>query len=90
MTELSNKDKAIQYVHSLLLWMTENEASDLFILAGFPPAVKVHGELMPIPGAPKIIPDQSYLLVTSVMNSQQYAEFEKRSEERRVGKECSS
>ena len=72
----SNKEKAIQYVHSLLLWMTKNDASDLFILAGFPPAVKVNGELMPIPNAPKIIPEQSHLLVTSVMNSQQYAEFE--------------
>ena len=77
MSEPSNKDKAIQYVHSLLLWMTKNDASDLFILAGFPPAVKVHGELMPIPGAPKIIPEQSHLLVTSVMNSTQYTEFEK-------------
>lgn len=76
MTEPSNKEKAIQYVHSLLLWMTRNEASDLFILAGFPPAVKVHGELRPIPGAAKIIPEQSHLLVTSVMNSQQYSEFE--------------
>lgn len=72
----SNKEKAIQYVHSLLLWMTKNDASDLFILAGFPPAVKVNGELMPIPNAPKIIPEQSHLLVTSLMNSQQYAEFE--------------
>ena len=80
MSEPSNKDKAIQYVHSLLLWMTKNDASDLFILAGFPPAVKVHGELMPIPGAPKIIPEQSHLLVTSVMNSTQYTEFEKTKE----------
>lgn len=80
MSELSNKEKAIAYVHSLLLWMTRNDASDLFILAGFPPAVKVNGELMPIPNAPKIISEQSHLLVTSVMNSQQYAEFEKTKE----------
>lgn len=76
MSDISNKEKAIQYINSLLLWMTKNDASDLFILAGFPPAVKVHGELMPIPNAPKIIPEQSHLLVTSVMNSQQYTEFE--------------
>lgn len=80
MSDPTNKEKAIAYVHSLLLWMTKNEASDLFILAGFPPAVKVHGELIPIPNAPKIIPEQSHLLVTSVMNSAQYAEFEKTKE----------
>lgn len=80
MSEPTNKEKAIAYVHSLLLWMTKNEASDLFILAGFPPAVKVHGELMPIPNATKIIPEQSHLLVTSVMTSVQYAEFEKTKE----------
>lgn len=80
MSEPTNKEKAIAYVHSLLLWMTKNEASDLFILAGFPPAVKVHGELMPIPNAPKIIPEQSHLLVTSVMTSAQYAEFERTKE----------
>ena len=76
MSDLSNKEKAVQYVHSLLLWMTKNDASDLFITAGFPPAVKKHGTLMPIPNAPKIIPEQSHLLVTSIMNSQQYGEFE--------------
>ena len=76
MSDNSNKDKAIQYVHSLLQWMTKNDASDLFITAGFPPAVKIHGEMLPIPSAPKIIPEQSHILVTSIMNSTQYKEFE--------------
>lgn len=76
----SNKDQAQKYIQTLLLWMTKNDASDLFILAGFPPAVKIHGELIPIPEAPRIVPEQSHLLTTSVMNSQQYAEFEKTKE----------
>lgn len=76
MSDGNSKEQAQKYVQTLLLWMTKNDASDLFILAGFPPAVKIHGELIPIPDAPRIMPDQSHLLTTSVMNSAQYAEFE--------------
>lgn len=76
MSDGSSKEQAQKYIQTLLLWMTKNDASDLFILAGFPPAVKIHGELIPIPDAPRIMPEQSHLLTTSVMNSIQYAEFE--------------
>ena len=76
MSDGSSKEQAQKYIQTLLLWMTKNDASDLFILAGFPPAVKIHGELIPIPDAPRIMPEQSHLLTTSVMNSVQYAEFE--------------
>ena len=76
MSDGSSKEQAQKYIQTLLLWMTKNDASDLFILAGFPPAVKIHGELIPIPDAPRIMPEQSLLLTTSVMNSIQYAEFE--------------
>ena len=76
MSDGSSKEQAQKYIQTLLLWMTKNDASDLFILAGFPPAVKIHGELIPIPDAPRIMPEQSHLLTTSVMNSMQYAEFE--------------
>ena len=80
MSDGSSKEQAHKYIQTLLLWMTKNDASDLFILAGFPPAVKIHGELIPIPDAPRIMPEQSHLLTTSVMNSIQYAEFEKTKE----------
>ena len=80
MSDGSSKEQAHKYIQTLLLWMTKNDASDLFILAGFPPAVKIHGELIPIPDAPQIMPEQSHLLTTSVMNSIQYAEFEKTKE----------
>ena len=80
MSDGSSKEQAQKYIQTLLLWMTKNDASDLFILAGFPPAVKIHGELIPIPDAPRIMPEQSHLLTTSVMNSIQYAEFEKTKE----------
>ena len=76
MSDGSSKEQAQKYIQTLLLWMTKNDASDLFILAGFPPAVKIHGELIPIPDAPRIMPEQSHLLTMSVMNSIQYAEFE--------------
>jgi len=75
-----HKEKAIHYIHSLLQWMINNEASDLFIMTGFPPAVKIHGELIPILEAQKIIPEQAHVLVTSIMNQTQYAEYDKTKE----------
>lgn len=74
------KDKAISYVQQLLLWMSQNEASDLFIATGYPPAVKRHGELTVIPKADKITVEQAHLLVTCIMNNQQYREFEEHKE----------
>jgi twitching motility protein PilU len=61
---------------SFLKLMAHKKASDLFITAGVPPSMKVHGKLAPITQSP-LTPQQSRDLVLNVMNPQQREEFEK-------------
>ena len=42
------RDKAQKFMYELLRLMLARKASDLFITAGFPPAVKVDGKITPI------------------------------------------
>lgn len=76
----TNKEKALTYINTLLSWMVKQDASDMFITVGFPPAVKKDGDLVPIPNAEKVTPDQSHLLATCMMSSKQYEEFERTKE----------
>ena len=43
-----DRDQAVQFMHNLLRAMLSKKASDLFITAGFPPAFKVDGKMMPV------------------------------------------
>lgn len=61
---------------SFLKLMAHKKASDLFITAGVPPSMKVHGKLSPITQSP-LTPQQSRDLVLNVMTPQQREEFEK-------------
>ena len=56
--------------------MAHQKASDLFITAGMPPSMKVHGKLSPITQNP-LTPQQSRDLVLNVMTPSQREEFEK-------------
>src|SRR6187399_268290 len=58
---------------SFLKLMAHKKASDLFITAGVPPSMKVHGKLSPI----TLTPQQSRDLVLNVMTPAQREEFEK-------------
>src|SRR6478735_1335880 len=60
---------------SFLKLMAHQKASDLFITAGMPPSMKVHGKISPITQNP-LTPQQSRDLVLNVMNPQQREEFE--------------
>ena len=42
-----DRDQAIKLMQDLLRRVVEKKASDLFITAGFPPAIKVDGEIRP-------------------------------------------
>ena len=42
-----DRDQAIKLMQDLLRRVTEKKASDLFITAGFPPAIKIDGEIRP-------------------------------------------
>jgi twitching motility protein PilU len=60
---------------SLLMLMTHKKASDLFITTAREPCLKVDGQITPISNT-KLTPEQSYQIVTSVMNQRQRDEFE--------------
>ncbi len=61
---------------SFLKLMVAKKASDLFITAGVPPSMKVHGRIGPITETP-LTPQQSRDLVLNVMTPSQREEFEK-------------
>jgi len=62
--------------NSFLKLMVHKKASDLFITAGVPPSMKVHGRIAPITQQ-VLSPQQSRDLVLSVMAPSQREEFEK-------------
>ena len=61
---------------SFLKLMAHQKASDLFITAGMPPSIKVHGKISPITQTP-LTSQQSRDLVLNVMTPAQREEFEK-------------
>jgi len=69
------RDQAIKLIQSLLTMMQQKQASDLFITAGFPPAIKQDGQLTPVVDKPLSAEDAA-LLVRSLMNDRQVKEFE--------------
>ncbi len=58
----------------LLSLMVEKGASDLFITAGVPPSIKLHGRVVPVTTSP-LSPEQARETVLSVMNERQRSEF---------------
>jgi len=69
------RDQAIRLTQNLLKKMVENKGSDLFITAGFPPAIKIDGGIQPYADKP-LTPEQSSLIVRSIMNDKQSREFD--------------
>ncbi len=61
-------------VHQLLALMKSRGASDLFVTAGFAPAIKLDGKMTPLSDQP-LSADDSRALVRSVMNERQRTEF---------------
>ena len=70
-----DRDQAIKLMQDLLRHMVDRKGSDLFITAGFPPAIKVDGEVRPQTDKP-LTPEQSAVLVRSIMNDRQTREFD--------------
>lgn len=58
----------------LLRLMVEKEASDMFITAGVPPSIKVHGKVLPVTTKP-LSPEKTRETVLGVMNENQRREF---------------
>ena len=70
-----DRDQAIKLMQELLKRVVERQASDLFITAGFPPAIKVDGEVRPQMER-ALSAEQSALLVRAIMNDRQTREFD--------------
>src|SRR5512134_2184276 len=69
------RDQAIKFVHELLRVMISKRGSDLFITAGFPPAIKVDGKVTPVANQPFTTQHTSELCA-AIMNDKQAEEFE--------------
>ena len=74
------RDQAVKFMHDLLRLMLSKKASDLFITADFPPAIKVDGKMTPVSNQ-KLTPQHTKELARSIMNDKQSTEFE-------ASKEC--
>jgi twitching motility protein PilU len=69
------REQAQKFMHDLLRLMLGKKASDLFITAGFPPAIKVDGKVTPVSNQ-TLTPAHTQELAMAIMNSKQAAEFE--------------
>jgi len=70
-----DRDKAIRYMHDLLRMMVQKDGSDLFITAGAVPSMKVDGKMTPLSNQ-SLSPAHTQVLVHSIMNDRQMAEFD--------------
>ena len=73
------RDQAQKFMHELLRVMLSRRASDLFITAGFPPAIKVDGRLTPVSNQ-TLTPQHTVELTSGIMNEKQQKEFEETQE----------
>lgn len=73
------KGQAEKFVFDLLRLMLGKKASDMFITAGFPPAMKIDGKMTPI-SSQVLSAQQAREIARSVMNDKQTKEFDATSE----------
>ncbi|PTD96636.1 PilT/PilU family type 4a pilus ATPase [Pseudothauera lacus] len=69
------RDQALKFMHDLLRLMVQKKGSDLFITAGFPPAIKIDGKIVPQSNQ-ALTPQHTAELARAIMNDRQAAEFE--------------
>jgi twitching motility protein PilU len=68
------REQAIKLVQQLLTLMKQKNGSDLFISAGFPPAIKVDGAMTPVMEKP-LSGEASAIIMRSLMTDRQVKEF---------------
>ncbi len=69
------RDQASKFMFDLLRLMVSKGGSDLFITAGFPPAIKIDGKMTPVSSQPLTAAHTSDL-ARAIMNDKQTAGFE--------------
>ncbi len=70
-----DRDAGVKFTHDLLRLLVSRQASDLFITAGFPPAMKLNGRMTPLTNQ-LLTPQHTVELAAAMMNDKQSAEFE--------------
>src|SRR6188768_1168590 len=73
------REQATKFIYDLLRALVAKKGSDLFITAGFPPAMKVDGKMTPV-SQQALNSQHTAMLVRAVMNDKQAAEFEAKKE----------
>ena len=69
------REQAVRLTQNLLKKMVEKDGSDLFLTCGFPPAIKVDGEIHKATDT-ALTAEQSAMMVRSIMNDKQIKEFD--------------
>ena len=69
------RDEGLKFMYQLLTMMMQKKGSDLFITAGFPPAMKIDGKMTPAT-TQSLSAQHTQELARAIMNDKQAAEFE--------------
>ncbi len=69
------REQAVRLTQNLLKKMVEKDGSDLFLTCGFPPAIKVDGQIHKATDT-ALTAEQSAMMVRSIMNDKQIKEFD--------------
>ena len=70
-----DRSQASKFMLDALRMMMAKQGSDLFVTAGYPPAIKAHGKMTPLNDQP-LSAEQTSVLVRAIMNDRQVKEFE--------------
>src|ERR671935_2099796 len=69
------REQATKFIYDLLRALIAKKGSDLFLTAGFPPAMKIDNKMTPV-SQTALTGQHTALLVRAIMNDKQAAEFE--------------
>src|SRR5688500_13031943 len=73
------REQATKFIYDLLRALIARRGSDLFLTAGFPPAMKTDSKMTPV-SQQALTAGHTAMLVRAIMNDRQAAEFEARKE----------
>jgi twitching motility protein PilU len=73
------REQSLKFMHDLLRALIARKGSDLFITAGFPPAMKIDSKMTPV-SQQALTAQHTAMLVRAIMNDKQAAEFEAKKE----------
>lgn len=58
-------------IHDILQMLVDQQGSDIHIVTGSAPTLRVHGELLPVAGAPLLTQEQAEELITPLLTAEQ-------------------